>query len=111
MPFCRPCVALGEAGMDGWTCQVELLKAIREQRQQMDLKDEQLEASASMQYKLALAKFMGVDLAQDQKRKLDHFQEELARCLPPEEARQNCRFSVDCMGMMILGMHRPGYDS
>lgn len=35
-PFCRP-------------CQVELLKAIREQRQQMDLKDEQLEASASMQ--------------------------------------------------------------
>ena len=56
MPFCRPCVALGEAGMDGWTCQVELLKAIREQRQQMDLKDEQLEASASMQYKLALAK-------------------------------------------------------
>ena len=34
--FCRP-------------CQVELLKAIREQRQQMDLKDEQLEASAQIQ--------------------------------------------------------------
>ena len=48
-----------------FNCQVELLKAVRDHRQQMDLKDEQLE---------------------EQKRKLEHFQEELARCLDPEEA-------------------------
>ncbi|CAK9094546.1 Uncharacterized protein SCF082_LOCUS44436 [Durusdinium trenchii] len=45
---------------------VELLKAIREQRQQLDIKDEQLE---------------------EHKRKFEHFQEELARCLDPDEAK------------------------
>ncbi|CAJ1342199.1 unnamed protein product, partial [Effrenium voratum] len=45
---------------------VELLKAIRDQRQQLDMKDEQLE---------------------EQRRRLEHFQEELARCLDPDEAK------------------------
>ncbi|CAE7234217.1 Rai14 [Symbiodinium sp. CCMP2592] len=44
----------------------ELLRAIREQRQQLDLKDEQLE---------------------EQKRRLERFQVELARCLDPDEAK------------------------
>eukprot|EP00913_Durusdinium_trenchii_P032175 g30128.t1 len=62
MPLLRCCQDEGIA----YGRRVELLKAIREQRQQLDIKDEQLE---------------------EHKRKFEHFQEELARCLDPDEAK------------------------